>query len=1361
MSVITGVNPAVVIAREDTPGDKRLVAYVVPQPGAESGAAALREQLQQELPDYMVPNAFVCLAALPLTANGKLDRHALPAPDQMAVASQTYETPVGEVEQAIAEIWQELLGLERVGRHDHFFALGGHSLMIISLIERLHKRNLRANVRTVFTAPTLSALATKLVENADAPHRPDVAPNLIPLDSSALRPEHLTLASLTQADIDSIVERVPGGRTNIQDIYPLASLQEGILFHHLLETEGDAYLARMVAAFDCRDRLDRFLQALQTVIDRHDILRSGVHWQGLDKPVQVVHRRAQLPVNELALSPGAPALPQLLECTDPRRIRLDLQQPPLLSTYVAEDHESGEWLLAMVKHHIIDDNQSLKLLLREIQLLLEGKEHLLQPPIPYRNFIAQLLTVSDADHEAYFRRQLGEVSEPTAPFGVLNVQRGGGEVNETHVRLDDALARRIREIARQQGVTPAVLFHVAWAQVLSRCSGQQDVVFGTVLSGRQQVGDDIEQVVGIFINTLPIRIRLAQQSVADAVQVAHQGLSELLEHEQASLSLAQRCSGVQLPLPLFTALLNYRHSQSVSRKEEGPTWPGMRMIAAEGRTNYPLAVSVDDLIQGFSLTAECVEGIDSTRVAGYLETAIQALVQALEEHPQQPISRLNVMPEAERRQLVVTLNAVPAASRDEQLIHQLFEAQAVQRPDAIALIQSGRAVSYGELNRQANRLAHHLRGLGVGCEDRVALHARRSPEFVIAVLATLKAGAAYVPLDPSYPADHLAYMLRNSAPKVVLGQGAERPAWMQRLDQNVAVLDLRSDAWHSCSAHNIDADAIGLIPENLAYVIHTSGSTGQPKGVMVEHRSVVNQITEFADYLGMDERDRLLQFASLSFDTAVEEIFATLAQGATLVLRTDEWLASAREFWALCAEHRISIVDLPAQFFSQTALERRPIPAAVRCVVSGGEAVSEAALQAWFSSGGHRPALFNTYGPTEATVSVTAHVMTAGDSDCRVLGRPIANTQLYVLDPCWQLLPIGASGELFVGGCQVARGYLGRAELTAERFIPDPFNAGGRLYGTGDMVRWRNDGTLEYLGRNDFQVKIRGFRVELGEVESKIAQVTGVSETVVIVQLASDGEKRLVAYYTGDAEPSRVRDILQQELPGHMVPSAHVRVDTWPTTPNGKIDRKALPAIADEAYARARYEAPQGRCERALAQLWSELLQVSEVGRYDGFFDLGGHSLLVIRMISQLSSRHGWDVSIRQVFETPTVAGLAAALAAQASNEQPIIVELRRGAPGAGAIYCIPGAGGRVAAFGELASQISVSHAIFGLQPRGMEEDEQPADRVQDMADEYLQALDAHGAGPCVALIGHSLGGMVAFEMARRIAERSGALPHV
>jgi len=1360
LAACAGVREAVVIAREDNPGDKRLVAYLVATPEQVPDAAALRLQLQQDLPEYMLPSAFVRLAALPLTANGKLDRQALPAPDHTAVATQAYQAPEGVVEQVIATIWQDLLGLEQVGRHDHFFALGGHSLMIVSLVERLHRHGFRVDVRTVFLAPVLSALAAKLAELGTAPVPIAIAPNLIPDDGTPLRPEHLTLVDLDQAGIDSIIARVAGGQANIQDIYPLAALQAGILFHHLLDTEGDAYLIRMVATFDSRDRLDRFLQALQRVIDRHDILRTAVHWQRLDRPVQVVHRRVRLPIHELELRQDAPALPQLLERTDPRRLRMDLQRAPLLAAHVARDPASGEWMLALLKHHIIDDNQSLQLLLREIRLLLEDKGDLLPAPVPYRNFIAQLLAVPDEVHEAYFRRELGDITAPTAPFGVIDVQRSGSEVTDAGLPLDPTLCTRLRDSARQHGVTPAALFHVAWARVLSACSNTQDVVFGTVLSGRQQAAEDVEQVVGIFINTLPIRIPLDAGSAADTVQATHQRLSELLAHEQAALSLVQRCSGVQLPLPLFTTLLNYRHTRPLAAGSAGEGWPGMRMLAGEGRTNYPVTVSVDDLGQGFSISVECVSGIDPRTMVTCLHTALHALVDALASATQQPVSALQVLSLADRHALIAGMNPVAAAGSSSRFVHALFEVQAARRPDATALRHATGTVRYGELNAQANRLAHHLRGLGVGVGHRVAVSLERGPDFVLAVLAVLKAGAAYVPLDPSYPPERLAQMLRSSEPKALL-VATERPPWLDAAGPLPALVDLHADAWHACSALDIDPSRIGLMPNDLAYVIHTSGSTGQPKGVMVEHAGVVNQITAFADYVELAATDRVLQFAALSFDTAVEEIFATLAHGATLVLRDDAWLAGANVFWSRCADEQINIVDLPAQFFSQIALEGIPVPACVRSVVIGGEAISEAALRAWFGGDGHRPVLLNTYGPTEATVSVTAHVMSAASGNSRVLGRPIANTRLYVMDARQQLVPAGAVGELYIGGCQVARGYQDRPDQTAARFLPDPFQAGGRLYATGDLVRWNADGTLEYLGRNDFQVKIRGFRIEPAEVETRIAELVGVQEALVVAQPAADGALRLVGYYTGTAAVSDVRAALQQALPSHMVPAAMLHVPAWPTMPNGKIDRRALPPVADESFARERFEAPQGSTEHAVAQLWSEMLRVSGVGRHDSFFELGGHSLLAIRMMSQLGSRHGWELSIRQVFETPTVAGLAAALTAQSNPQHSPLVELKKGAAGAGSIYCIPGAGGRTSGFGEFASGLSTPYALYGLQPRGMDDDQAAANCVQDMATDYLQAMDAHAGGACVALVGHSLGGMVAFEIARRIAARGGARPHV
>ncbi|WP_408672869.1 condensation domain-containing protein, partial [Xenorhabdus szentirmaii] len=557
----------------------------------------------------MLPGAFVMLETFPLTPNGKLDRKALPDPEQSAVATRGYEDPEGELETLLAQIWQELLGLERVGRHDHFFELGGHSLMAVSLIERLRGAGWLLDVRSVFSTPVLAEMALAIQTHQGKPAFV-VPPGRITEDCTILTPDLLPLVKLSQTELDTIVSTVPGGVANVQDIYPLAPLQEGILFHHRLQEQGDTYLLNSLVAFDSRTRLDAFLDALQQVIDRHDILRTAICWQGLTQPVQVVWRQAPLSVNTFVPVSAENVLAQLQIHTNPRQRRHDLSQAPLFTADIAYDPTSHEWLLALGFHHLIGDHMTLELIIAEIRLLLQGRAGELPDSLPYRNFIAQTLSVPASVHEDYFRTQLADVDEPTAPFGLLNVQGDGEDVSEINIPLDTTQARAIRNQARRLGISPSVLFHVAWAQVLAQTSGRDDVIFGTVLLGRLQGSAGADRVMGLFINTLPLRVSLAGRSAREVVQATYHNLTTLLEHEQAPLALAQRCSGVMPPMPLFSALLNYRHSQP---NADDTTWDGMRLLVTEERTNYPLTLSVDDLGEGFNLVAQAISGIDPTR----------------------------------------------------------------------------------------------------------------------------------------------------------------------------------------------------------------------------------------------------------------------------------------------------------------------------------------------------------------------------------------------------------------------------------------------------------------------------------------------------------------------------------------------------------------------------------------------------------------------------------------------------------------------------------------------------------------------------------------------------------------------------
>ncbi len=1206
----------------------------------------MRSELAALLPEHMLPAAFVQLASFPLTPNGKLDRKALPAPDASAVLARAYAAPQGAIETAIAAIWQDLLGLERVGRHDHFFELGGHSLLVVGLIERLRQQGIHASVRSVFSAPTLDALAAQLAE-AGQTHELFVAPpNRIRTDCTAITPELLPLVELTQDEIDSIVANVPGGAANIQDIYPLAPLQEGILFHHLLETEGDAYLLRSMISFDCQARMEAFVAALQQVIDRHDILRSAVHWQGLRQPVQVVHRQAPMPVVELAPTDAALAL--LSALTDPRRMRLDLTRAPLLAATTIHDSASGDWLLALHFHHLVTDHISLALIAEEIRSIVEGDALGLPTPLPYRSFIAQTQATPLSTHETYFRTQLASIDEPTAPFGVFDIQGAGNRIDEHAVELDSTLARRIRACARQHGVSAAVLFHVAWARVIAQCSGRDDVVFGTTLSGRLQGTAGADRVLGMFINTLPVRIALAGRSTADAIADAYARLSELLDHEQAPLALAQRCSAVVAPTPLFTSLFNYRHTDM----DAVTSWPGVQLLGVEDKTNYPITISVDDLGEGFSLIAQCVAGIDAGRVGAYLATTLASLVDALQHTPQAPVLELAMLPQDERAQL---LGAEVAASLTEPTcIHGLFEEHAQVRPDAVALTLGDASLSYAELNRRANRLAHHLIAMGVCPDARVAICIERSLDMVVGLLAILKAGGAYVPLDPAYPAERLAFMLADSAPVVLITQTGLRDA----LDADeVAVIELDAPdtvaALQELPEHNPAVP--GLTASHLAYVIYTSGSTGQPKGVMVEHGHVARLFAATQNEFFFDDTDVWTLFHSFAFDFSVWELFGALLHGGRLIIVPGACARNPEEFYALLCHERVTVLNQTPSAFRQLigAQANSEREHALRCIVFGGEALELHTLAAWIARNDlQRTQLVNMYGITEITVHATYRALSTADIRTlsgSLIGGPLADLRLYILDAYQQPVPIGVAGEIHIGGAGVARGYLNRPELTAEKFIRDPYSAApdARMYKTGDLGRWLADGTVEYLGRNDFQVKIRGFRIELGEIEAKLCGCSGVREAVVIAREDVAGDKRLVAYVLPtDAELSvaALRSELAALLPEHMLPAAFVQLASFPLTPNGKLDRKALPAPDASAVLARAYAAPQGAIETAIAAIWQDLLGLERIGRHDHFFELGGHSLLVVGLIERLRQQ-GIHASVRSVFSAPTLDALAAQLA--------------------------------------------------------------------------------------------------------------------
>jgi len=1342
LAACAGVREAVVIAREDEPGEKRLVGYVIAQEGADLSAFDLRTQLLSLLAEYMVPSAFVTMASFPLTANGKLDRRALPAPQADAYASREYEAPRGEIEEALGRLWADVLGVERVGRHDHFFELGGHSLLAMKLIERMRQAGLSADVRVLFGQPTLAALAAAVGGGTEVV----VPANGIPDGCERITRAMLPLAALSQDAIDRIVATVPGGARNVQDIYALAPLQEGILYHHLTAREGDPYVLQALFGFESRARLEDFAQALQQVIDRHDILRTAVIWEGLDEPVQVVWREVQLRLEDVALDLQAGDIAtQLHSRFDARHYRLDVRQAPLMRLVCAQDSVNDRWVAVLLFHHMALDHAALEVVQHEMQAFLLGQGGALPEAVPYRNYVAQVrLGVSREAHEAFFREMLGDLEEPTLPFGLQDVQGDGTGIEEARLAVDAGLSRRLRVQARQLGVSAASVVHLAWARVVGRVSGKEEVVFGTVLLGRMQGGDGADRALGMFINTLPLRVDVGAQGVRAGVKATHARLSALLGHEHASLALAQRCSGVAAPAPLFSALLNYRHSvaQAVSR-EAVAAWQGMEALGDEERTNYPLTLSVDDLGEDFSMAVQAVAGIGAQRVGSYMLAALERLANALEQAPQAPLHSLDILPEAERKQVLVEFNATERTYPQDKTIHALFEAQVERTPEAVAVVQGGQSLSYGELNARANRLAHYLRKQGVQPDARVAICVERSAEMVVGLLAILKAGGGYVPLDPSYPQDRLAYMLADSAPAAVLAQASTRGLLAEA---SVPVIDLDSGAWQDESVSNPQVP--GLLSSHLAYVIYTSGSTGLPKGVMIEHRNTVNFLAWAHRSFDHITLSKTLFSTSLNFDLAVYECFAPLTSGGSINVVKD--VLELQQ-----GGHDITLINTVPSALN-ALLESGGLSEEVDTVNVAGEALKRSLVERLFEQTGVKR-LCNLYGPSETTTYSSWVSMDRETGFLAHIGKPIANTQFYLLDDHRQPVPLGVPGEIYIGGAGVARGYLNRAALTAERFLDDPFSEQehARMYRTGDLGRYLPDGNIEYLGRNDDQVKIRGFRIELGEIEAKLAKHEGVKEAVVMAREDVGDEKRLVAYYTPQDENAApeaedLRAHLQAQLPEYMVPAAYVRLDTLPLTPNGKLDRKALPAPGADAYATRGYEAPQGELETAIAGIWQQLLGLAQVGRHEDFFDLGGHSLLAVRLISQVRQRLGVELAVGELFAHRSVASMASMVQGRTpdTHRHDAIVPVRTGGTQR-PLFLVHEFTGLDFYFPVLAAHIDPDIPVYGLP--GIPWGKAQLQTMEGLATRLLGVMrSVQPEGP-YRLAGWSFGGLLAYEIAMQL----------
>jgi amino acid adenylation domain-containing protein len=1047
---------------------------------------------------------------------------------------------------------------------------------------------------------------------------------------------------------------------NLEDLYPLSPMQQGMLFHTIYAPESGVYFEQSV--FTIKGELDvkSFERAWQQVLDRHSILRSSFLWEDLENPQQVVHRRVNLPFEKQDWSNlfAAQQEERLNEYLAADRARgFDLGSAPLIRLALFQNAPDLHRFV-FSRHHLLLDRWSRSLILKEAfafyDALCKGEQLTLEALRPYGDYIAWLNAQDKGAAEVYWRELLAGVLAPTtlAADEKLSTKVGtGDQYGDERIQLSEESTERLRAFAREQKLTLNILAQATWALLLSRYTRDREVVFGVTVAGRPATLAGVESMVGLFINTLPLKARVPSLiNVLPWLKELQEQQSTMQQYEYSSLMDIQGWSDVPRGVPLFESIFVFENLPVGSSFQAGNG--GLEFQSDRGlgsNTGYPLTVLVSP---GSKLTIQLVydrQRFDQAtvrRMLGHMQT----LLENLPRHFERPISSWPMLTEAEREQIISDWNDTEVDFNEESVL-PLFEAQVERTPAAAAVIFETQ-LSYRELNARANQLAHYLRGLGVGPDARVGIAIDRSLEMAVAVLGTLKAGAAYVPLDPAYPSERLSFMLKDAQCAALL-TNERLVGSLPDVGANVLCLDRD---WGKVARESAEHPEARVSGENLAYVIYTSGSTGWPKGVAMTHRALGNLVSwQIANAFAPA---RTLQFASLSFDVSFQELFSTWCSGGALLLVSDELRHDAAAMLRFMVAHQAQRIFVPFVYLQHLAeactdTSYNLLPVHLREIITAGEQLEITPQISELFKRLQDCTLHNHYGPSETHV-VTTHTLSSVVNDWPKLppiGRPIANTQIYVLDSNRQPAPIGAPGELCIGGANVSRGYLNRPELTAEKFVPDPFSSepGARIYCTGDLARYTSDGAIDFLGRIDSQVKIRGFRVELGEIETTLATHPQVREAVVVVSDEAD-HRSLAAYIvTGPERPEGLardlRGFLKTKLPDYMVPGNFVFLDALPLTASGKINRRALPAVdPNERDAVPQYEAPRTPAEEKLAEIWAAVLRRERVGIWDNFFELGGHSLLATQLISRVRSAFKVELPLRNLFEFPVVADLAASI---------------------------------------------------------------------------------------------------------------------
>ncbi|EOT7441318.1 non-ribosomal peptide synthase/polyketide synthase [Pseudomonas aeruginosa] len=1312
---------------------RQLVGYVVLESEGGDWREVLAAHLAASLPEYMVPAQWLALERMPLSPNGKLDRKALPKIEAEDGLGE-YVAPASEPERQLAAIWADVLGRERVGVTDNFFALGGDSIVSIQVVSRARQAGLQLSPRDLFQLQNIRKLAERCSAAA-------------PVAEPASVPDGAVLHNL----LPQQVQALPLPHERLEHLYSLSPMQQGMLFLGLNSPDAELYINQLSIAVDGLDP-QRLQRAWSAVAQRHEVLRSGFLWLDQEEPLQFVLADPGLPFEVLDWRGRAisdEALEQVAQ--QERRKGFDLGQPPLQRVRLLRLGED-RYQLIWTYHHILIDGWSTSQLFGEILELYSGGS--LPPAVPYRHYIAWLRARDGKASEAFWRRQLARMDEPTYLADAFNAAREGYGHQALYTRLDSDATEHLKRFAQSQRVTLNTLVQGAWLLLLSRYSGQRCVSFGATVAGRPASLEASERILGLFINTLPVVCEVApEQCVGDWLRALQDYNLEMREQEYTPLSDIQRWAG-RSGQSLFDSIIVFEN-HPVDRTLRDWRDDSLRFgeMRSAGLTNFPMDLMVTSDDSGLAIEYMFLREHFAVASVERLRTDMEGLLAALSGDAECRLGNIG-LPSAR-----VPL-ADGACPDRYPLVHQRIGEWSRRTPDATALVFDERSHSFAELDARANRLAHALVERGVAADVRVGVALPRGTELVVALLAVLKAGGAYVPLDLAYPRERLAYLMQDSGIALLL---SETQALVQ-LPVPAGVPALALDRLDLLE-HSAQAPQVEVHPANLAYVIYTSGSTGLPKGVAVSHGPLAMHIDAVGERYEMTPADRELHFMSFAFDGAHERWLTALGHGGSLLLR-DDALWTPEQTYAAMQRHGVTVAAFPPVYLQQLAehaerAERDGNPPPVRIYCFGGDAVPVAGFE--LAKRALKPRyIINGYGPTETVVTPLIW-KAAMDTECGAAYAPIGSFVGercgYVLDADLNPLPAGVAGELYLGGVGLARGYLQRPGLSAERFVANPFSrTGERLYRTGDLVRQREDGTFDYLGRIDNQVKVRGFRIELGEIEARLQDAGEVREAVVVARDAASG-KQLLGYVVAEdgADSSglleRLRERLKRDLPEYMVPAHLALLPAMPLTPNGKIDRKALPDI--DVTASEANVAPRNELELALAGIWQEVLGIARIGVHDNFFELGGDSILSMQVVAKARAlkKLGFSLKLRDLIQKPSIAALSG-YDDSAAPPSPILA-LNAAVDGCPPLFCVHAGFGTVFDYEPLARRLNGRRSVLAIQARSLLDPNWRDVSLQRMAEDYVALIRQRQAEGPYHLLGWSLGGTLGMLMAAEL-ERQG-----